>query len=185
MRFRMRGFQSGIFRSRDEVNGFHKCLPALALAGQYGAAFGRELVIAPAALAGFFDPKPLDPIALFQAIEERVERRRVKAQRAFGAQVDEFADLVAVPGDGFEKRENEQLSAALLPFGIDNGRFHMWSYHILRRGRGKVRGFFAGLRTATGFWLLDGLAQVVGWPPAPSKPPGWPVKKMPLSRPTR
>src|SRR2546425_13209115 len=51
----------------------------------------------PAPLSRLFDPLALKPPAFLRAIEQRIERCDVKAQRAFGAPLDRFADFVTVP----------------------------------------------------------------------------------------
>ena len=88
-------------------------LPAAALRGEDLAPDRRQPVVAAAALAGLLDPLPLDPAALLEAVEERVERGDVVAQRAAGARLDQLADLVAVPG---RASTSERTSSSALPF---------------------------------------------------------------------
>jgi len=69
-------------------------------------------VIAPPALAALLHPLALNPAALFQAVQQRVQGRRVKTERTFGSPLDQLADFVAVAWQGFQQREEQQLGAA-------------------------------------------------------------------------
>src|SRR6188768_605462 len=95
--------------SGDTADGIDEGVPGLALAGEHLAALGRHLIEAPAPFAGFLDPGALNPAALFEAIEQRIERINVEDELAARARLDQLAELVAVAGPGFEKRKDEEL----------------------------------------------------------------------------
>src|SRR5579872_3077006 len=103
---RMAFFQSGIFHPGDAMDGLDERLPAFALPGQDLTALGGQTVVAAAALALFFHPASLNPAALFQAVEQGIERSGVKAEGARGALFDQLADFVAVTGAGFHQGED-------------------------------------------------------------------------------
>src|SRR5262245_6702444 len=109
-RARSSGDQSGasscMFALRDEADGLDERRPDFALAHELAAAFAREVVEAPAALAGFLDPRALDPAALFQAVEQRVQGVHVEFELAARAGFDELAQVVAVAGAGVEEGED-------------------------------------------------------------------------------
>src|SRR5262245_62814930 len=94
----------------------HERLPGAALRRQYFPAFGRQFVITPPPLPGLLHPLALDPAALFQPVEQWIERGDVEAQRAARTGFDQFGNLVSVPGPNLNQRENQQLGAALLQF---------------------------------------------------------------------
>ena len=80
----------------DLVDGGHEFVPGAALGLQKFAARGRQPVTTAAALARLFEPAAGDQAAVFQAEQDGVERSDAKADLAFGALLDEFADVVAV-----------------------------------------------------------------------------------------
>ena len=69
-----------MFVSSDAAHGLDECCPRLALLGQYAAPFPGHLVEPAAPLAGLLDPGALDPSALLEAIEQRIERIDVERQ---------------------------------------------------------------------------------------------------------
>src|ERR1019366_8485714 len=95
---------------------------------------------APAALAALFDPSALNPAAFFKGIQQGVERRRVKTERALRSLFDQLADFVAVAGEGFEQGVQQQIAAVLLPLAINRFVFHISYCHILRPQRSRVKG---------------------------------------------
>src|SRR5215831_3152475 len=123
-------FQSGMFDSRDFVDGGHEILPALALRLEDFSTFSGEAVIAAAALFGLFDPASGEPAAVFEAREQRVESGHVEAKGTGRTELDETGDIVPVAGFLFEKGEDEELGAAFLPFLI-GGRGHICESIIL------------------------------------------------------
>src|SRR5215469_1222267 len=117
---------SGMFRSRDRRgNAIHRLderVPAASLGGQDFLPWRGKAVVAAPPLSCLFHPSALNPAALLQAIEQRVERGHVKAQRASRAPFNQFTDLVAVPRPSLQQRENQELGAALLQLPVENAR---------------------------------------------------------------
>src|SRR5215207_4121511 len=111
-----------MFRVRDAADGLDELAPGVALRGEYFLPFGRQLVVAAAALPGLLHPAPLNPAPALQTVEQRVERRDVEAQHAARALLDEVADVVAVARLVLDEREDEQLSAPLLQLARENVR---------------------------------------------------------------
>src|SRR5262249_15226671 len=69
--------------------------------------------VAPAPLSRLLDPAALQPTALLEPVQERVERGDVEAHQAVRAGGDELADLVAVARPRLDEGQDEQLRAAL------------------------------------------------------------------------
>src|SRR5215471_88944 len=103
------------------VDGVGELFPRGPLALEHRAAFGRQPVEPPAALAGFFRPPPGDEPAGFQPAQHRIERPDAEREPSAGSGFDELADLVAVPRARLEEGEDEQLRAALLQFVMCHG----------------------------------------------------------------
>src|SRR6185437_8990820 len=116
-----------MFQSCNALHGSHKFNPGVALLLQDEAACRRELVIAAAALAGFFHPAALDPAALLQPVQQRIKRRDVEGERAVRLLLNELADFIAVARTGFQQGKDEQLSAAFLEFAMEQ---RQWLWHI-------------------------------------------------------
>src|SRR5262249_37153405 len=112
-RARMSSRNSRIFPSGDAGDGGHERLPGAAVAGEDLLSLGGELVEAAAPLARLLDPLSLQPAALLQAVEERVQRRDVELHHAAGQGVDEPRQLVAVTRPRLEQREDHELGAPL------------------------------------------------------------------------
>src|SRR5687767_10967297 len=108
-----------MFASGDTAHGLHERRPRFPLLGKYPAPFSRHLVEPAAPLAGLFDPGALEPSALLEAIEQRIERIDVERQLAVGPCVDQLTQLVAVPGPRVEQRQDEQLRGASLQLAIE------------------------------------------------------------------
>src|SRR5688500_9145352 len=108
--------QLGMFDLRDRGDRADELLPRLFVLLEHAAAFGREVVEAPPPLAGLLDPAPLEPAALLEAIEQRVQRRDVELDLAAGAQLYELADLVAVTRARLDDRQHDELGGAFLQF---------------------------------------------------------------------
>src|SRR5262245_18279553 len=119
-RRRSSGFQSGTFCSHNPVDGGDEGLPAAALLGQDAAARRREAITAAAALVRPFDPAALNPAALLEAVEQRIQRRNIEAHRSPGSALDELRDVVAVSRAGLHERQDQQLGAAFFHFPIEN-----------------------------------------------------------------
>jgi hypothetical protein len=60
--------------SRDEAHGIRETGPRLSLQREHTPAFGRQLVVAAATLAGLLDPRTLDPLPLFKTVYDRIQR---------------------------------------------------------------------------------------------------------------
>ena len=106
MRARTKAVQSRTALSDDVVDRGHVGFPRLPLPGQDAPAFGREPVEAAFALAGFLDPSSLDPSAVLEPQQRRIEGRQREVQPPARPRLDELADLVAVPRPPFEQRED-------------------------------------------------------------------------------
>ena len=91
-----------------------------------------QAVEAAAPLASLFDPSPLQPSALFQAIEQGIERGDVELELSVRALLDQLADFVAVPGPRFEDRQDDELGGSLLQLAIEDA-FIRWHSHICYR----------------------------------------------------
>src|SRR5262245_53426170 len=126
-------FHSGMFGSGDSTDRGHEGLPCATLRLQHFLPFGRQLVIAPPPLPGLLHPLPLDPAALLQPVEQRIERGDVETQRALRTGLDQLGNLVAVPGPGLNEREDQQLGAALLQFAVEYSGVYICHSHILCR----------------------------------------------------
>ena len=98
-------------------------------------AFLRQAVVPAAALAGFFDPASVDPAALLQAVQQRIERCDAEFHRAGGAVLDQLADVVPVAGLVLDERKDHQLRAAFFQLRI----LH---HNILYRSIWTLRGVF-------------------------------------------
>src|SRR5258708_30236553 len=81
-RARISVFQSGIFDSGDAPNGGYESLPIAALGTQHLAAFNRQLVITPAALADLDHPGPAKPATLLQAVNKGMQRTNAETHHA-------------------------------------------------------------------------------------------------------
>src|SRR5688572_2817201 len=90
-RVRMCGFQSGMFASRHLSNRFNELIPGLPLSQQHTLTRGRQPIETAPALAGLLHPRALDPPALLEAVEQRIERIEVEYQPAAGLRLDELA----------------------------------------------------------------------------------------------
>src|SRR5262245_64405964 len=126
-------FQSGMFGSGYAADRGHEGLPRAALRLQHFLPFGRQFVIAPPPLTGLLHPLPLDPAALFKPVEQRIERGDMETQRPARTGLDQFGNVVAVPGPSLDEREDQQLGAALLQFAVENSSVYICHSHILCR----------------------------------------------------
>src|SRR5262245_110722 len=107
-------------------------------------------MIAPPPLAGFFHPPTFDPAAIFQSIEQRVERGGVEFQHAVRSLLDQFADFVAVAWADLQERENEQFGAALLQLAVGFLIIDSLHKHILRSRLLCVKGNSPDMRLSAG-----------------------------------
>src|SRR5262245_24811286 len=130
----MRRGHSGMFDSCDAVDRLDELAPRAALRRQHGGAGRRQPVVAAPALAGLLDPAALDPPALFEAIEQRIERRRAESEHAARSRFDQLAEVVAVAGLILDQREDEELGAALFQLAIEHARLYILHSDILAKG---------------------------------------------------
>src|SRR6266540_2459051 len=91
-------FQSGMFPSRHQAHGLDELVPGLALSGQHTLTCRRQPIEAAPALARLLNPRPLDPAALLEPIEQRIERIEVEHEPPARQRLDQLAKLVAVSG---------------------------------------------------------------------------------------
>src|SRR6202000_3257130 len=70
-------------------------------------------------------PSPGDPSALFQPVEQGIERGHVELQHVSGAVFDQLADLISMSRAMFDQRKDQQLRAALLQFPVEDLCFDM------------------------------------------------------------
>jgi hypothetical protein len=99
-----------MFPSRDAPHGLHEGGPRLSLLDKHAPPFSRDLVEPAAPLAGLFDPDPLDPSTLLEAIEQRIQGIDVERELTAGSGMDQLAQFVAVPGSRVQQREDQQLA---------------------------------------------------------------------------
>src|SRR5262249_59265392 len=111
-RTRTCGAQSGMFASRHAPYRLDKCGPCLPLLGEHALPFRGDLVEPAASLVGLFDPRPLDPPTLLEAVEQWIQRIDVKRQLPTGPRVDHLAQLVAVAGAPAGQRPGGQPPTA-------------------------------------------------------------------------
>src|SRR3954462_2183739 len=104
--------------SGDEAHRRHERLPGVALAGEDAPPFRCKAIEAPAALAGLFHPTPLHPATLFEAVQQRIQRRDVELQLSTGTRFDQLADLVAVACARFDDRQDDELRRSFLQFTV-------------------------------------------------------------------
>src|SRR5262249_49945406 len=116
---------SGMFVSSNPADGLDEIAPRVALRSQHARAGWRQPVVAPPPLARLLDPAALDPAALLQPVEQRVERCDAEAEQATRARFDQLAQVVAMPRLILDERQDQQLGAPLLQLAIEHGRFHM------------------------------------------------------------
>src|SRR5215218_8687714 len=107
---------------RDVANGGDEALPSRALDCQDLAAGRGQPVIAAAPLASLLDPATLNPAALLQAIEQRIERGDAEPYGAVRPRFDDLADLVAVAWPVLDERQDQHLGAALFQLAIEDLR---------------------------------------------------------------
>src|SRR5262245_3087670 len=120
-RSRTNARQSRISAIHHVVHGLDVELPDGTLIGQNPAARRRQSVETAIALARLFDPATLDPAAVFEPQERRIQRRQRKGQPAARPRLDELADLVAMARPGVDERQDQHLDAAFLQFGAEHG----------------------------------------------------------------
>src|SRR5262245_31924874 len=86
---------SGMVELQDAVNAGNELRPRPALLLEHLLALGGHAVVPPAALSGLLDPAPLDPAAVLEAIEQRIEGRDLEPHRPARPRLDQLRQLVA------------------------------------------------------------------------------------------
>src|SRR5262245_41415787 len=129
-RFLISLFQSCIFDSCYAGDRLRKLLPLLPLLGENLAAFHGQPIVTPSSLSRLLDPAALDPPAFFKPVQQVIQRRHVKSQRAARAALDELRDFVTVSGLIFDEGEDEHLATAFFPLTIRLGS-HIFDFHII------------------------------------------------------
>src|ERR1700733_11623857 len=124
--------QSCILGLRDQPDRVHEVGPGRTLRLQHLLPLRCEFVITATALAGLFNPSPLDQAACLQPIQQWIEGSNVVLQHSVGPLLDQLADLVAVASTVLNEGEDQQLSTALLQFPIDSSCGDMFHGDILR-----------------------------------------------------
>src|SRR5262245_59662208 len=105
---------SSTFNSRDPADRVGELAPGVALRLQHLLSGRRQPVVAAAALTRPLDPAALDPAALLEAIQQRIQRRDAELQHTARARFDQLAEVVAVARLILDERQDEQLGASLL-----------------------------------------------------------------------
>src|SRR5262245_7796887 len=116
--------RSRMLHSGEIANELEELAPLLALRREDRAAFRRDPVVTAPALPCLLDPAALDPLALFELVERRVEGGEVERQCAARSRFDQLRQLVAVPRLVFDKREDDKLRSAFLRFADRAGELH-------------------------------------------------------------
>src|SRR5690349_20184410 len=89
-RWRSAVVHSGMFSSGNSGDGLDKQLPRGALCREHAPAFRGQLVEPPAALAGLLHPGAENPAALFEAVQQGIERSDMELQLAVRPGFDQF-----------------------------------------------------------------------------------------------
>jgi hypothetical protein len=94
----------------------------------------RQPVVAAPPLTGLLDPPALNPTALLEAVQQRVQRRHAKREQTAGARFDQLAQIVAVSGLILEQRQDQEFGAAFFQLAIETWRSHILCSDILAKG---------------------------------------------------
>ena len=121
------------FISCHAPHGLHECFPGLPLLGQDTAPLRRHFVQPATAFVGLLDPGALDPAALLEAIEQGVEGIDVKLQLAARPCLDQFAQVVPVPGSRVEQREDQQFRRSAFQLAVERARVDICHEQIVCR----------------------------------------------------
>src|SRR5262245_9567127 len=116
--------------SRKRCDRAHESLPSLSLLRENAMTFCGQAVETSAPLTGLLDPSPFQPAALFEPIEQRVQRRNVELDLAARLGLDELADLVAVPSTHFDAGQDDQLCGAFLQLARQHAVVYICHSHI-------------------------------------------------------
>ena len=125
----------------DPIDCGDEPFPALPLIREHLPSGPGDPVITTPALPGLFDPPPLNPAALLQPVQQRVEGRHCEADGALGLLLDHLAHLVAVTGALVDQRQDHELGAALFELAVQNpGVDILHSKILLYRSRRRQAG---------------------------------------------
>src|SRR5262245_10563001 len=122
-----------MFGSCDLADRLDERGPRLALPREHAASLSRDFVVAPSPLARLFHPRALDPRALFESVEQRVQRVDVEGELAARARLDQLAQLVAMSRAGVEQREDQQLRRAFLQLAVQGAGVDVCHRQIIYR----------------------------------------------------
>src|SRR5690242_677873 len=120
-RARISGVQSGMLPSRDEAHGLDEAVPGLLLLREHTSAGGGQPVEPSPALPRLLHPGPLDPAALFEAVEQGIEGVDVEDEPPVRARFDQLAQLIPMARPVVEQREQQQFCRSLLQLAIQAG----------------------------------------------------------------
>src|SRR5258708_3294577 len=109
-----------MFDSGDAADRVGEFAPGVALRLEHLFARRRKPVAAAAALAGLFNPGALNPAALLEPVQQRIERGDAELQHAARPRFDQLAEVVAVTRLVLDERQNEQLGAPLFQLAIED-----------------------------------------------------------------
>src|SRR6185436_16050926 len=98
---------------RDLIERLDELAPDAAPRAEHLAAARGEAVETAPALAGLFDPAPGHPALFLELVQEGIERRRLEAQLAARARLDDLRQLIPVAIGAVEDRQHQELGAAL------------------------------------------------------------------------
>src|SRR5262245_59531795 len=111
-----------MFDSRHAADERDKLFPTLLLDAQRFSPLGRQAVVATPPLVSLLDPPSNDPPVLLESMEQRIKRSHMKSELAAGSDLYELRDVVPMSRLIFQHREDEKLSAALLPLRVMDAR---------------------------------------------------------------
>src|SRR5918993_4417529 len=135
---------SGALQRRDQPHRVDERVPRRTMRRQHLATGCGQRVIAPASLAGALHPSPLDPAAVLESIQQRVERGRLEPDLPVRALVDQLADLIAVTGAVLQQREDEQFGAALFELAVEARRYVLHNNILHNNSTGALAGESGG-----------------------------------------
>src|SRR4029079_11434786 len=110
--------QSGMLVLCHPADRFDERGPCLSLLGKDTPPIRSHGVEAASALSRLLDPPPLDPPALLEPIQERVERIDVERQLAAGPRFNQLAEVVSVPRARVEQRQDQEFGGSFLQLAI-------------------------------------------------------------------
>src|SRR5262249_30850989 len=109
-------FPLGEFHARDLAERGDEAAPVGALLRQDPPAGLGDAVVTPAALTGLLDAAALDPPAILEPVQRRIQRCERDALTPGGPLLDQFRDLVPVMAFLLHDGQDDELRAAFLGF---------------------------------------------------------------------